>query len=650
MWQMGLESCPVSVRHQMVSDWSISCSWEQSPMVTHFGKQLFHNGVFCWSTKFFGVLESQCWMLAFELCQFCWSSDCCDNKDQQWVETSAVVVGVSREEWRGPSKKFTRRRRRCREQANIELQATGASVEVLTREVHWAMQKWCECWRITRSKQSVNCWMQSDKREAQSTVGRRRSMSTRRLLQEQCHDRTVDQHTWTVQCHKNKRVSTQKTGGTAGQNDWMCTFGTVKSNWRSVWVSKRTARGWSLPAMPLLTKLLSWAVQQDQSLTKGPMVGKCQTKKLKWVTWSTSSMPKTRLTCICAIADFASVEHGREMRMLVKKSNEKISTSQLPPRAATDMTGEMTICHKDLTGCTELKANVFVDQWSFDRVLLKWRTSWWTTLWSKPSVGWQRSCNWVIEDAERNGFLDWTLQNVLRHLTATNHGPTELVPHCNKRILAAAEVIEAHWGHFCLVKLTTGVGSVGKQTAGDNMLSMILLAGADKKRIGVVFEELNGSHLAKKDSRPASVEDAVVLLSHCQVHQAGVCNVTCDNHRVLWCLANTFWCARNIFDQIWTNQNKDKLLRDETKSCAKHFCVPIMCHAEEMNNADPCDPCLWSKTQKVWPHLQKLIRHHRTCQCAQTIGLHTMQCSNKSFDARTSQKSSECKNAALSFC
>jgi len=38
-----------------------------------------------------------------------------------------------------------------------------------------------------------------------------------------------------------------------------------------------------------------------------------------------------------AIADFAGVEHGRDMRMLVKKSNEKIFTEPLPPRAATDM-------------------------------------------------------------------------------------------------------------------------------------------------------------------------------------------------------------------------------------------------------------------------------------------------------------------------
>jgi len=37
-----------------------------------------------------------------------------------------------------------------------------------------------------------------------------------------------------------------------------------------------------------------------------------------------------------AIADFVGVECGRDMRMLAKKSNEKIFTEPLPPRAATD--------------------------------------------------------------------------------------------------------------------------------------------------------------------------------------------------------------------------------------------------------------------------------------------------------------------------
>jgi len=71
-----------------------------------------------------------------------------------------------------------------------------------------------------------------------------------------------------------------------------------------------------------------------------------------------------------AIADFVGVERGGDMRMLAKKSNEKIFAEPLPPRAATDTTvpapgrlekccTELMICHKDMKACTEQKAKVF---------------------------------------------------------------------------------------------------------------------------------------------------------------------------------------------------------------------------------------------------------------------------------------------------
>jgi len=78
--------------------------------------------------------------------------------------------------------------------------------------------------------------------------------------------------------------------------------------------------------------------------------------------------------CLCtteAIADFVGVEHGKDMWMLVKKSNEKIFAELLPPRAATDTTvpasgrlekcrTELMIYHKDMKAYTEQKVKVFV--------------------------------------------------------------------------------------------------------------------------------------------------------------------------------------------------------------------------------------------------------------------------------------------------
>ena len=240
MWQMGLVSCPVSVGHQMVSDWSISCKWEQSLMVTHFGTQFFHNRVFCWSKKLFSVLqtfqnESHCWMLAFELCQFCWSDDCCDNKDQQHVKTSAVIECQETND-EGHRRRFARHRRRCRWQASIKLQATGLSVGhqqgkftepcksgASVEESQEASNQSILGCNLTSARHNQpleedDWWAQEDFWKSSATIN------------------TVDQHTWTVQRHKHKTASTQKTVGTAGQHDWMCTCQSVHSNWRSVQV------------------------------------------------------------------------------------------------------------------------------------------------------------------------------------------------------------------------------------------------------------------------------------------------------------------------------------------------------------------------------------------------------------------------------
>jgi len=244
-----------------------------------------------------------------------------------------------------------------------------------------------------------------------------------------------------------------------------------------------------------------------------------------------------------AIADFAGVEHGRDMRMLVKKSNEQIVTKPLPPRAATDTAvpapgrlekcrAELMIYHKDMKGCTEQKAKVFaviLCQCSSEvKNKLVNNVGFETLEDSDDVVGLLKMLKEMAFSTSGVQHPHWTLQNVLRRLTAINQGPSELVSNYHKRFLATTEVVEAHWGQFYPVKLTTGAGSVDKKTARDNVLSMIFLAGADKKRYGVMLEELNNSYLAKKDNYPTSIEDVVMLLSHCQGCQFGVHNMIDD--------------------------------------------------------------------------------------------------------------------------
>jgi len=187
-----------------------------------------------------------------------------------------------------------------------------------------------------------------------------------------------------------------------------------------------------------------------------------------------------------AIADFVGVEHGRDMRMLAKKSNEKIFAEPLPPRAATDnlvpapgrlekCRTELMICHKDLKTCTEQKAKVFavilgqcssevknklVNSVGFDALED-----------SDDVVGLLKMLKEMAFSTSGVQHPCWTLQNVLRCLTAINQGPSESVSNCHKRFLAAAEVVEAQLG-----QLTTGAGSIDKKTARDNVLSMIFLA------------------------------------------------------------------------------------------------------------------------------------------------------------------------------
>jgi len=159
-----------------------------------------------------------------------------------------------------------------------------------------------------------------------------------------------------------------------------------------------------------------------------------------------------------AIADFAGVECGRDMRMLAKKSNEKIFAEPLPPRAATDTTvpapgrlekccTELMICHKDMKACTEQKAKVFVvilGQCSSEvKNKLVNNVGFETLEDSDDAVEALKMLKEMAFSTSGVQHPHWTLQNVLRRLTAINQGPSESVSNCHKRFLATAEVVEA---------------------------------------------------------------------------------------------------------------------------------------------------------------------------------------------------------------
>ena len=106
-----------------------------------------------------------------------------------------------------------------------------------------------------------------------------------------------------------------------------------------------------------------------------------------------------------------------------------------------------------------------------------------------------------------------------------------------KRFNATTAVIEKQWGFFFPDKLAArsvlpaeeGQEATSsdddKKEARDAILSMIFLAGADKKRFGKLTEELNNSYLAQKDNYPRMLESMLTLLSHYQDHRGSAKSV-----------------------------------------------------------------------------------------------------------------------------
>jgi hypothetical protein len=138
-----------------------------------------------------------------------------------------------------------------------------------------------------------------------------------------------------------------------------------------------------------------------------------------------------------AIADYVGVEYGRDMRMLVKRSNEVIFTEPEDPATRSGGTGvsmekykaELNLYHKESKQYKENKSKVFViilgqctlvvkskleNDEEFEQLELK-----------DDVVG-------LLEMLKQMAFSTagvqepfWTMQMLLRRMTAINQGPSE---------------------------------------------------------------------------------------------------------------------------------------------------------------------------------------------------------------------------------
>ena len=110
---------------------------------------------------------------------------------------------------------------------------------------------------------------------------------------------------------------------------------------------------------------------------------------------------------------------------------------------------------------------------------------------------------------------------VLRRLTAHNQGQTESVANYYHRFKSISQVVEEQWGMF-FPTLKGGNTDASKKTARDQLMAMIFLAGADKKRFEKLIDNLNNEFLAGKNNYPVSLETTLTLLSNYQQHEPRV--------------------------------------------------------------------------------------------------------------------------------
>jgi hypothetical protein len=228
-----------------------------------------------------------------------------------------------------------------------------------------------------------------------------------------------------------------------------------------------------------------------------------------------------------AIADYVGVEYSRDMRMLVKKGTTKTFTKPIPPKGSSPPAAELeeykidsAIHRKAVKEYNDHKAKVFVVILGQCSPQLKSRLVneiEYNSLEDNDDV--VGLLNKLKEMAFSTAGVEhpcWALQAVLKRLTAINQAPNESVANYYRRFLALTEVTEAHWGPLVPTKMVTS--TITKTDARQQTLSMIFLAGADKKRFGPLTEGLHNSYLAKKDDYPTSLDTTLQLLSHYQGH------------------------------------------------------------------------------------------------------------------------------------
>jgi hypothetical protein len=234
------------------------------------------------------------------------------------------------------------------------------------------------------------------------------------------------------------------------------------------------------------------------------------------------------------IAEYVGREYGRHMRTLVKYSKEATFDEPEAPTAKEVKEDPSTMevykeeqrhYRKETEKYKEDKAKVFVIILGQCTEVTKGKLQSDKTKFEQLEVDYDVAG--LLKQLKMMAFGDggdqnkvWSLQLALRRLTAINQGPSESVTRYYKRFIGASEVIEEQWGDFVPPKLVSGNSAADKAAARGKIMSMIFLAGADKKRYGKLLDDLNNWYLGGTDKYPVSMEATLTLLARYQDQDA----------------------------------------------------------------------------------------------------------------------------------
>jgi hypothetical protein len=156
------------------------------------------------------------------------------------------------------------------------------------------------------------------------------------------------------------------------------------------------------------------------------------------------------------IANYVGVEYSKDMRMLVKKATAVRSfTEPVPPKKDTTpgllekYKAELNVYHKAKKEYTDHTSKVFViilGQCSHSVKNKLMNQKEYATLEDDDDVvGLLKMLKSMAFSTTAVQHPYWTMQSVLKRLSAINQGPNESVANYHRRFLAITEVIETQW-------------------------------------------------------------------------------------------------------------------------------------------------------------------------------------------------------------